>query len=71
MFILILRVGVVSTPTNEIYGIFMSDTPTYADHKSEEAENWALNQLQKTSQKDYKQFQISIFIAQTYGAKPF
>ena len=33
--------------------------------KSEEAENWAPNQLHKTSQKDYNQFKISIITTKT------
>ena len=50
---LTIRVGIVPTLTKEIHGMCIFLT-------SEEAENWAPNQLHKTSQKDYNQFKISI-----------
>ena len=53
-----LRVGVVPTLTKEIHGMCIFLT-------SEEAENWAPNQLHKTSQKDYDQFKISIITTKT------
>ena len=51
--------------------MFTSVTPTYADHKPEEAGNRALNQLQKTSQNDYNQLKISIDISETYEENHF
>ena len=58
MCIYFLRVGVVPTLTKEIHGMCIFLT-------SEEAENWAPNQLHKTSQKDNDQFKISIITTKT------